>query len=242
VAAFGATTAAMLPGLMAHLALVREAERERVRDRWVRAWCRALLASFGMRAIVDGAPSPAPGGRLVVSNHRSSADILLLLSTFGGAMVSRADVAGWPLIGAAARTAGTVFVDRSDAFSGASAVRSIRARLVARSTVVVFPEGGTFPGDEVRPFRPGAFVASLRAGAEIVPVGLAYATGSEAAYGDETFGAHLARLAAADPSRVAVCVGAPILAGESDRAADVRDRCHARVVDLVARARGIVDA
>ena len=32
----------------------------------------------------------------------------------------------------------------------------------------------TFSGDEVRPFRPGAFLAAQRTGAEIVPVGIAY--------------------------------------------------------------------
>jgi 1-acyl-sn-glycerol-3-phosphate acyltransferase len=195
--------------------------------------------------IVAGAPglgATATRGRLVVANHRSTADILALLGAFGGAMVSRADVAGWPLIGAAARAVGTVFVDRANAFSGAMAVRAIRARLARGGTVIVFPEGGTSSGDEVRPFRPGAFIAALRADAEVVPVGLAYSSGSEAAFVDESFPAHLARMAAATPSKLAMCIGAPISGAAGARAESLRDSAHADVARLVAQARSLVDA
>jgi 1-acyl-sn-glycerol-3-phosphate acyltransferase len=151
VAAFGATTGVMLPAFLARMAVAPEGDRGAVRDRWVRLWSRTLLETFGVRALIRGTPPAGAEGRLVVANHRSTADILLLLGAFGGAMVSRADVAGWPLIGAAARAVGTVFVDRSSAFSGATAVRAIRTRLSRSSTVIVFPEGGTSAGDEVRP-------------------------------------------------------------------------------------------
>jgi 1-acyl-sn-glycerol-3-phosphate acyltransferase len=241
VAALGAATGVMLPAFAARLAMVPVEERDAIRDRWVRVWSRTLLDLFGVRAMVQGVPTASARGRLVVANHRSTADILLLLDGFGGAMVSRADVAGWPLIGAAARAVGTVFVDRSSAFSGATAVRAIRARLSRSSTVVVFPEGGTSAGDEVRAFRPGAFVAALRAQADVVPVGLAYESGSGAAFVDESFPAHLARMAAAAPSRVAMCIGTAIPFEPSVRAHGLRDRAYAEVATLVAQARRIVD-
>jgi 1-acyl-sn-glycerol-3-phosphate acyltransferase len=242
VAALGATTGVMLPAFLARMAVAPEGERGAVRDRWVRLWSRTLLETFGVRALIHGAPPEGGRGRLVVANHRSTADILLLLGVFGGAMVSRADVAGWPLIGAAARAVGTVFVDRSSAFSGATAVRAIRTRLARSSTVIVFPEGGTSAGDEVRPFRPGAFVAALRAEADVVPVGLAYEWGSGAAFVDESFPAHLSRMAGAAPSRVAMCIGAAIAFDPSVRAPGLRDRAHAEVARLVADARRLVDA
>jgi len=245
VAAFGTTTAVMLPAFLASAAVAGPEGLDAVRDRWVGAWSRTLLHAFGVGVLVQGSTRASSGetrGRLVVANHRSTADILALLAMFGGAMVSRADVAGWPLIGHAARAVGTVFVDRSSAFSGATAVRAIRARLLRRGTVIVFPEGGTSSGDEVRAFRAGAFIAALRAGAEIVPVGLAYAAGSEAAFVDESFAAHLARMAAATPSRVAMCIGDSVSCTGAPRAEDLRDRAHAAVVKLVAQARRRVDA
>jgi 1-acyl-sn-glycerol-3-phosphate acyltransferase len=244
VAAFGTATAVMLPAFLARASLARSERPDDVRDRWVGAWSRALLRAFGVGVLVQGSSAPASGragGRLVVANHRSTADILALLATFGGAMVSRADVAGWPLIGRAARAVGTVFVDRASAFSGATAVRAIRTRLLRGGTVIVFPEGGTSSGDEVRPFRAGAFVAALRASAEIVPVGLAYSVGSEAAFVDESFPAHLARMAAASPSKVAMGIGTSISSAGALRAEDLRDRAHSEVVTLVAQSRRLVD-
>jgi 1-acyl-sn-glycerol-3-phosphate acyltransferase len=245
IAGFGAVTGAMLPGLVAHEALTASAARDAVRERWVGAWCSALLRIFGVHVLSQGSlgrmQGTPPAGHLVVANHRSTADILVLLRAFGGHMVSRADLARWPLLGAAARAVGTVFVDRSDAVSGASAVRTIRARLASGSTIIVFPEGTTFPDDDVRPFHAGAFVAALHSGADIIPVGLAYGSGSGAAFVNETFPAHLARMAAAAPSRVAMHVGTPMVIEPNARAAHLRDRAQADVQRLVHDARRMVD-
>ena len=241
IAGFGVLTGAMLPAFLAHERLAREPERDRVRERWVAAWCAGLLRLFGVRVLTHGAAPPPGRGHLVVANHRSTADILVLLRAFGGHMVSRADIARWPLVGVAARAVGTVFVDRSDAVSGANAVRAIRDRLADGRTVIVFPEGTTFSGDEVRPFHAGAFVAALRSGADIIPVGLAYGAGSGAAFVDESFPQHLARMAAATPSDVVMCVGEPIAVGEKAKSAQLRDRAHAEVQRLVGEARRVVD-
>jgi lyso-ornithine lipid O-acyltransferase len=242
IAGFGAITAAMLPAFLARRRTVRPEAREELRDRWMGAWCASLLGMFGVHVLSNSLPVLGRDrGHLIVANHRSTADILILLRTFGGQMVSRADLARWPLVGPGARAVGTVFVDRSDAVSGASAVRTIRTLLTKGSKVIVFPEGTTFVGDEVRSFHAGAFVAALGSGADIVPVGLAYETGSGAAFVNESFRAHLARMAAAAASRVAVCACEPIEIGEKARAADLRDRAHARVQELVAEARRLVD-
>jgi 1-acyl-sn-glycerol-3-phosphate acyltransferase len=241
IAGFGAVTGTMLPAFLAHEVLAPLDARDRVRERWVAAWCGALLRMFGVRVLAHGAPPRSWRGHLVVANHRSTADILVLLRAFGGHMVSRADLARWPLVGVAARSVGTVFVDRSDAVSGAKAVRAIRERLAAGHTVIVFPEGTTFPDDEVRPFHAGTFLSALRSGADIVPVGLAYATGSGAAFVNESFPAHLARMAAAAPSQVVMRIGEPFRVEEKARAASLRDRAHEEVQRLVHEARRLVD-
>lgn len=242
IAGFGAVTSAMLPMLMAHEALANdENARAAVRDRCVGAWCGALLRLFGVRVLVQGALPERGRAHLVVANHRSTADVLVLLRAFGGHMVSRADLARWPLVGVAARSVGTVFVDRSSASSGAIAVRAIRTRLEQGATIIVFPEGTTFPDDEVRPFHAGAFLGALHSGADVVPVGLAYATGSGAQFVAESFPAHLARVAAAAPSSVAMCVGRPIPVDAKARAAHLREAARAEVQRLVRQARQLVD-
>jgi 1-acyl-sn-glycerol-3-phosphate acyltransferase len=240
VAGFGAVTAAMLPAYALRDAIAPPDARDAIRDRWIATWCEALLRLFAVRVEVRGAPAADAGrGRLVISNHRSTIDIAVLLRTFGGHVVSRADLSKWPLIGAAARKVGTVFVDRADAVSGASAVRAMRHLLERGRTVIVFAEGTTFADDVVRPFHGGAFVAAAGTGADIVPVGIAYERGSGAAFVDESFAQHLARMAAAEPTRVVMNVGAPIVAAERIRSVRLRDQTHDAVQRLVDEARAI---
>jgi len=234
-------TAAMLPVFVARMASTSDTDRAAVRDAWVGRWARSLLELFAIEVVVDGVvPPPTQGrgrGRLVITNHRSAIDIGVVLSTFGGTMVSRADLAGWPVLGAAARAVGTVFVDRASAKSGAATIRTIQKLLEEGQTINLFPEGTTFEGDEVRPFHGGAFVSAVRAEAEILPVGIAYPKSSGAAFVDETFVEHLARMAKSGPTRMVIAVGTPFIARRSERATDITKRAHAEVQALVARAR-----
>lgn len=238
---FAAITMVMLPVYAARDAVATEPEREPLRDRWTGRWSTALLRLFAVDVRVVGEVPPKRAGRLVVSNHRAAIDVALLLKLFGGRIVSRADLSKWPLVGAAARRTGTVFVDRQNKMSGASAIRSTFQHLRTGSTVAAFPEGTTFMGDEVRPFQAGAFVAAVRAGAEVVPVGIAYETGSEAAFVGESFARHLTRMAGAPPTRVVVCIGTPIDGRAYSKGPALTHAAHDAVRTLVARARSIVD-
>jgi 1-acyl-sn-glycerol-3-phosphate acyltransferase len=244
IGGFAGITATLLPLYVARDRVARPDRRGVVRDRWVRRWSGSLLRLFAVEIDHRGETlrPGRGGGRLVVSNHRSALDVGILLHRFGGHMVSRADLARWPLVGAAARSVGTVFVDRSSRMSGASTIRQVRDLLASGETILVFPEGTTFEGDVVRPFQPGAFIGALKTGATVVPVGIAYRTGSGAAFVGESFTAHLARMAGSEPTRVVVRTGAPIEVAEGARAADLALAAHDAVQALVTLARAEVDA
>jgi len=217
------------------------AEREALRDRWVRAWAGAQLRAFGIRVGVEGELPGAGGGRLLVANHRSAIDIGVLLHVAGGTMMARHDLADWPLVGPGARAADTLFVDRDQAQSGALALRALQRRLAEGSTVTVFPEGTTYDGDEVRPFHRGAFVSAALARAEILPVGLAYATGAPVAFVQPSFREHLAEVAGGPGFRVVAAVGEPLRAAAGERPAELAERARGVVQALVERAREAVD-
>lgn len=204
----GAWTAGLMPVAQVHERLTAEPERAARAQRYVQRWAAGLLNVFGIDTRLVGFPvAPAERARLVVANHRSPVDILLLLRHFGGCVLSRADLERWPVLGPAARHGGTIFVDREDRGSGVKAIREIRRRLSAGRTVIVFPEGTTHAGDDVRPFLGGAFAAVRGLDAELLPVGLAYEPGSE--FVGETFMEHIARVAARPRTRVALCAGSP---------------------------------
>ena len=63
---------------------------------------RLLLAGFGIRVHRHGAPAE-PGAALTVANHVSWTDILVLGRLVDAGCVAKAEIAGWPLIGALTR-------------------------------------------------------------------------------------------------------------------------------------------
>jgi len=219
---------------------VRPLSDERL-EAYVRRWAASILHLLRVELVIDAAPGALDKGsapRLVVANHRSTVDILLMLHLFGGNLLSRGDIANWPAIGVMARRAGTLFVDRTDPSSGAAAVQSMRERLRRGITVSVFPEGTTFPGDEVREFQAGAFVAIAREKGLVTPVGIAYETADVIFY-DEPAADHMKRIAQRPATRVGVAVGAPFsTTGLAVRV--LADRARDEVQAQVARARSRV--
>ncbi len=222
-----------------------QAEHHEIMHQWLARWARTSLRILGVRLHVEGQqgkrnelyPGRGPDGvgRVFVMNHRSGLDIPVTLALAKAHLVSRHDLAAWPLVGHGARTIGTLFVDRSSMRSGATVLRAICRTLDEGCGVIIFPEGTAFAGDDVRPFRPGAFTAAQRTGAEIVPIGIAYAD-AEAAFGDESFGDHLQRVAGMDELQVALQIGPPIQAA-SHSAVELRNLTRQGVQKLVGQAR-----
>src|SRR5262249_52158360 len=216
---------------------------------WMARYGRGLLQLYGLRVTAHGPYVEARGGRypardgsgrgrIFVMNHRSMLDIFVTLAYLEANIVSRADLSGWPVIGRAARRVGTLFVDRSSKQSGAAVINAIVHASLHGRGVMVYPEGTTFPGDEVRPFRAGAFLAAQRTGAEVVPVGIAY-EGDGASYRDEPFVNHLFRVTSAKRTRVGLVVGEPIPGPHPDVDA-LRALAHERVQALVHEARSLL--
>ncbi|HLT39961.1 MAG TPA: lysophospholipid acyltransferase family protein [Enhygromyxa sp.] len=235
-------TSVMLAGVESHKLVDRKLAdghaQEQIFDRYMRTWTAGLLRMFAVDLqIVGRLPPPAAGPRMVISNHRSALDIGVLLTHFGGSVLSRADLQDWPLLGLAARKAQTIFVDRDSKHSGAQAIRAIREQLQRGRTVSVFPEGTTFAGDEVRPFNAGAFVAARKLDVEYVPVGIAYPAGCE--FTEASFVEHVAAVAERPRTPAVMAVGEPLRI--DGRANQVAERLHGDVQRLVDRARSALE-
>lgn len=221
-----------------------EPAHEALQRLWQQRYGRGLLRIWGVDVAAEGpglSTGHIPGadargvGRLFVMNHRAALDIFICLAFADATLVSRADLAGWPIIGTAARRVGTLFVDRSSKQSGAAVITAMIAALERGRGVMVFPEGTTFAGDEVRPFQPGSFLAASRAGAEVVPLGLVYENDA-LAFGDEEFSTHMKRVGRQKRVRVALQAGAPIPSA-GRRPEELRDLARSRVQELVSEAR-----
>lgn len=189
---------------------------------------------FGIRTIITNDPPKEPTcARLVVCNHRTPIDVLMVLKYLSGAILSRADLAHWPILGWAARKAQTIFVERDQKDSRSAAVKAIHNRLATGGVAMVFPEGTTFGGDEVRPFRPGSFSATTGLHAEIATVGLVYPPGTE--FVEKDFISHLRNIAARPKIVVAVSFGEPRQAWDNPE--DMAKWAQSEVQQLVQKAR-----
>lgn len=211
VATLGAWTLGMVGAAQLHEKVARKQKSYRIWQSYIKIWARGLVYSFGVeQLLVNPVPAPAKKARLVIANHRSPMDIALLLSHCGGHVLSRDDLARWPILGLAARKAQTIFVNRQDHNSGVSAIRQMRDILKKGRTLIVFPEGTTYQGDEVRLFHAGIFTTIRGLDVEVLPVGLAYQPGSE--FFAETFLDHIARVASRKTTRIAIKFGSPLTA------------------------------
>lgn len=217
---------------------------------WLPFWARLNLWIFGIQVqrhgpyVDEGKVYPSLGtggvGRIFVANHSSALDIPIIFTTAEAHCISRHDVAGWPLIGWGARRVGTLFVDRTSRKSGAGVLKEVEQALGKGEGVAMFPEGTVNSGDEVIPFRNGAFNSAKRAGSQIVPLGIAY--GDDAAYyGDAYFVTHVKQIAVLSKLRVAVEIGEPLEMGDTPTV-EFKDQAHDIVQDLVNRARARLES
>ena len=143
-------------------------------------WHRRALETLAVRVRVTGTPV---GDRplLITPNHSSWLDIPVIGSQMPISFVAKSEIASWPIFGHLARLQRTVFVDRTRRTATGAATSELGARLSEGDCMVLFPEGTSWRGDEVLPFRSAllgaARTAMLHGGHERVwvqPLTLAY--------------------------------------------------------------------
>jgi 1-acyl-sn-glycerol-3-phosphate acyltransferase len=136
---------------------------------------RVYLALAGCRVQVRGRENLAGGNaRVLVSNHTSYADVLVLMAALGVNyhFVAKSEVRDMPFIGTFLRKLGHFSFDRNDPHARLQQEEQIESALQKGESVLVFPEG-TFTSQEgVRPFHLGAFKAAVRTHCPIVPMAL----------------------------------------------------------------------
>lgn len=198
---------------------------------------RLALRTLGVRLDVRG--TPRTGAALVVGNHVSWLDILVLAACTPMRHVAKAEVGGWPAVGAMARRSGALFVRRDSWRELPVMVDGIAAALRRGHKVQVFPEATSRCGGAVSAFRRAAFQAAIDAAVVVQPVTLQYrdaageVTAAPAFVGDETLADSARRVLAM--TRVTVRVhwlpAIPAIAGTGRRAVD-----RARLTELAQNA------
>jgi fatty-acyl-CoA synthase len=112
--------------------------------------------------------------RMLVANHTSYADIVVLMAALGTDyhFVAKSEVMSMPFFGTFLRKLGHFSFRREDPQARLQQAEQIEDALRRGESVFVFPEGTFAAQSGVRPFHLGAFKAAIAAKREIVPIAL----------------------------------------------------------------------
>lgn len=113
---------------------------------------RGVCALLGIRINQIGRRS-ANGPLLILSNHVSWLDIIVITATTPAVFVAKHEVASWPVFGWLAKLQRTVFIERERRHKTGEAAAAMANRLSGGDAVVLFAEGTSSDGNRVLPFR-----------------------------------------------------------------------------------------
>jgi 1-acyl-sn-glycerol-3-phosphate acyltransferase len=162
---------------------------------------------------------------VVVSNHESFADILLISHLpWEMKWLSKAELFRIPIMGWMMWLAGDVPVKRGFGPSALEAMARCRQALDNRVSVMIFPEGTRSKTSELLPFKDGAFRLAIEAGVPILPLAVS-GTATALRKHDWRFGRSDAEVRVLEPVETAGLTLADVPALKS------------RVRDMIVRAR-----
>jgi lyso-ornithine lipid O-acyltransferase len=185
----------------------------RHRALWLQRWSQCLIKCWRIEVQYTGQP---PSSGLVVCNHVSYLDILVLCARQPMVFVAKSEVRRWPIFGWLAQLAGTRFIRRSQKSDVVRMIGEMCALLQEGIVVALFPEGTSTNGSTVLPFRSPLLAAASRADLPAFPAWVGYQVDDGDAamdvcfWGDMLLVPHLVRMASRSKIRASVRFGAQI--------------------------------
>lgn len=162
----------MVMAVVDYLLLGKEA-RASIRGRavWLQRACRRCLAVLGVKVRCSGDPQQ---GVLQAPNHVSYLDIIVLAAQAPTVFVAKAEVRSWMLFGWFAQRAGTLFLRREVRADLVKVGAQLAPVMAEGVNLVVFLEGTSTDGREVRPFRSSLLAPAVAGEWSVAPVCVSY--------------------------------------------------------------------
>ena len=207
------------------------------RARWFHELCREVCEVLRIDSHFEGL---APETGVLVCNHLSYLDIIVLASKRPMVFVSKSEVRRWPVIGSMAVRGGTIFLERGRKTNVPSTLEEISMVLQQGLVVVLFLEGTSSGGESVLPFRSSLLEPAAKTDWPVVPGAIRYqvsegSVSQEICYwGEMTFLPHLLNVLTKTQIEASVVFGPP-LAKRGGRKS-MAQALHREVVALSARA------
>ena len=187
-----------------------------------RRWAQRVLNGVGVRVERIGTPPDFPC--LVMANHRSYLDPILILQQVNGYPVAKAELAQWPLIGKGAQWAGILYVRRDRSESRISTLKAIAEVVLEHGfPVILFPEGTTSDLPGMLPLKKGGFRTAAKWNLPVVPVAISFEDPNDYWIGHISFLQHAWKQFQKRTIAVRVCYG-PAITGQDSATLETEAR------------------
>jgi 1-acyl-sn-glycerol-3-phosphate acyltransferase len=161
-----------------------------------------IIGEEHLEALATPWGQPSHGGLLIVSNHASYTDAVVMLALLGRyryRFVAKQEVMSYPFIGGILKKLGFFSFVRESREARLKQADELEDALRHGDSILIFPEGTFTPAPGLRPFQLGAFKSAVASGCPVLPIAL---RGSRQVLRDTTV--------LAKPGRVTLTVCPPI--------------------------------
>lgn len=226
--------------LLFWLTIFSENRYRRINAHLISFYSRLLLSILGCRIHVRPDMNLSKKNRLIVSNHLSYLDVLILSSCLPACYVTSQEIKETPFLGFLTQLAGCLYVERRSRDNLGSEIGQITNALENDLNVVIFPEGTSTDGSSVLRFRQPLFQSAIHASKDILPLSLNYrvlngisVTSSNRDtlfwYADMTFWNHFEALSKIENIQVELAFSTPICIRNTDTSASLSIMAHEAV-------------
>lgn len=148
---------------------------EQQRMQQAQQWSAECLRILHIDLDIHGRQPEKLQHTLIVSNHVSWLDIFVLSKIFPVYFVAKKEIQGWPLIGRAIASLGTLFINREQRSESMLIAAAMAEKLECEQNMIFFPEARTSEdGLYVLPFKAALFESAIMSQSPILPVALRY--------------------------------------------------------------------
>lgn len=135
-------------------------------------WARILLKLSGCRVTVKGSENIPNGNFLIIGNHQSNFDILVVIANIPKLIgfIAKKELSYIPVFSFWMKQIGCLIIDRKNMKKASITISEGAARIMQGQSLVVFPEGHRSKSPVMAHFKPGSLKLASLSGATILPV------------------------------------------------------------------------
>jgi lyso-ornithine lipid O-acyltransferase len=223
-------------------------ERLRYFTKNVSKWCARCLDAMRVEVSVHGYKPELFENKnyLMVGNHLSYVDILVLSTVRPAVFVTSVDLGETKFLGPMAELGGSIFVERRNRAQISRDLGVMRDTLRAGHNVVIFPEGTSSNGAGVLPFKKSLLMAAVDAQKDVLPIVFKYTEIDGQPinesnrdricwYGDMSFGPHFLDILGTRQLKVELHFLEPIPVTSETTRHGLAEEAHARISAVYGR-------